>query len=95
MLLGIHINMINCECQCKKINKQYIIMNHEENIKYIKINFHNIPDDKLKSFKQSVKNNLKKQYKLKNPILHEYCLINTIEELNKFIYRKFNIYHIN
>ena len=50
MLLGIHINMINYECQCKKINKQYIIMNHQEIITYIKLNFQNMPDDKIKSF---------------------------------------------
>ena len=58
-------------------------MNHEENTKYIKINFQNMPDDKIKSFKQSVNNNPKKAYKLKNPILHEYCIINTIAELNQ------------
>ena len=68
MLLGIHINMINYECHCKKINKQYIIMNHKEIITYIKLNFQNMPDDKIKSFQQSVKNNLEKPYKLKNPI---------------------------
>ena len=60
-------------------------MNHKEIIKYIKINFKNRLDDKIKSFEQTVKNNLKKPYKLKNPILHEYCIINTIEELNKLL----------
>ena len=58
-------------------------MNHKEIIKYIKINFKNRLDDKIKSFEQTVKNNLKKPYKLKNPILHEYCIINTIVELNQ------------
>ena len=42
-------------------------------------------DDKIKSFENSVRNNLKKPFKLKNPILHEYCIINTIEEFNRLL----------
>ena len=45
---------------------------------YIKNNFKNMLDDKIKSIEQIVINNLKKSYKLKNPTLHEYCIINTI-----------------
>ena len=60
-------------------------MNHEEVLKYIKNNFQNMLDDKIKSFENSVKNNLKKPFKLKNPILHEYCIINTIEEFNRLL----------
>ena len=60
-------------------------MNHEEVIKYIKNNFKNMLDDKIKSFENSVRNNLKKPFKLKNPILHEYCIINTIEEFNRLL----------
>ena len=60
-------------------------MNHEEVIKYIKNNFKNILDDKIKSFENSVRNNLKKPFKLKSPILHEYCIINTIEEFNRLL----------
>ena len=60
-------------------------MNHEEVIKYIKNNFQNMLDDKIKSFENSVRNNLKKPFKLKNPILHEYCIINTIEEFNRLL----------
>ena len=41
-------------------------MNLEEIIKYIKTNFKNMFDEKIKLFEQSVKNNLKKQYKLKD-----------------------------
>ena len=33
-------------------------MNHEEVIKYIKNNFQNMLDDKIKSFENSVRNNL-------------------------------------
>ena len=60
-------------------------MNHEEVIKYIKNNFKNMLDDKIKSFENSVRNNLKKPFKLKSPILHEYCIINTIEEFNRLL----------
>ena len=60
-------------------------MNHEEVIKYIKNNFQNMLDDKIKSFENSVRNNLKKPFKLKNPVLHEYCIINTIEEFNRLL----------
>ena len=60
-------------------------MNHEEVLKYIKNNFQNMLDDKIKSFENSVRNNLKKPFKLKNPILHEYCIINTIEEFNRLL----------
>ena len=60
-------------------------MNHEEVIKYIKNNFENMLDDKIRSFENSVRNNLKKPFKLKSPILHEYCIINTIEEFNRLL----------
>ena len=44
--------------QENEIKQQYIIMNHEEVIKYIKNNFQNMLDDKIKSFENSVRNNL-------------------------------------
>ena len=42
-------------------------------------------DHKIKSLEHPIRSNLKKQYKLKNPILHEYCIINSTEELNKLL----------
>ena len=42
-------------------------------------------EDKIKSIEQSIRSNTKKQYKLKNPILHEHCIINSIEEFNKLL----------
>ena len=60
-------------------------MNHNDVIKYIKSHFKNMLEDKIKSFEQSIRSNIKKQYKLKNPILHEYCIINSIEEFNKLL----------
>ena len=60
-------------------------MNHEYVIKYIKSQFKNILDDKIKSLEHPIRSNLKKQYKLKNAILHEHCIINSIEEFNKLL----------
>ena len=60
-------------------------MNHEYVIKYIKSQFKNMLDDKIKSLEDLIRSNIKKQYKLKNPILHEYCIINSIEEFNKLL----------
>ena len=60
-------------------------MNHNDVIIYIKSQFKNMLDDMIKSLEQPITNNLKKQYKLKNPILHEYCIINSIEEFNRLL----------
>ena len=60
-------------------------MIHEYVIKYIKSQFKNMLDDKIKSLEYPIRSNLKKQYKLKNPILHEHCIINGIEEFNKLL----------
>ena len=60
-------------------------MNHSDVIKHIKSQFKNMLNDKIKSMEQSITNNLKKQYKLKNPILHKHCIIDSIEEFNKLL----------
>ena len=60
-------------------------MSHEYLIKYIKSQFKNMHDDKIKSLERPIRSNLKKQYKLKNPILHEYCIINSIDEFNRLL----------
>ena len=60
-------------------------MNHNNVTKYIKSHFKNMLEDKIKSIEQSIRSNIKKQYKLKNPILHEYCIINSIEEFNRLL----------
>ena len=60
-------------------------MSHEYVIKYIKSQFKNMHDDKIKSLERPIRSNLKKQYKLKNPILHEYCIINSIDEFNRLL----------
>ena len=53
--------------------------------KYIKCHFKIMLEDKIKSTEQSIRSNIKKQYKLKNPILHEYCVINSTEEFNRLL----------
>ena len=58
-------------------------MNHNEIIKYIKTHFKNMVNEKIESIEHAIRTNLKKTYRLKNPILHEYCIINTIEEFNR------------
>ena len=60
-------------------------MNHNDVTKYIKCHFKNMLEDKIKSTEQPIRSNIKKQYKLKNPIFHEYCIINSIEEFNRLL----------
>ena len=60
-------------------------MNHNDVTKYIKSRFKNMLEDKIKSIEQSIRSNNKKQYKLKNPILHKYCIINSIEKFNRLL----------
>ena len=60
-------------------------MNHNDVTKYIKSRFKNMLEDKIKFIEQSIRSNIKKQYKLENPILHEYCIINSIEKFNRLL----------
>ena len=60
-------------------------MNHNDVTKYIKCHFKNMLEDQMKSIEQFIRSNIKKQYKLKNPMLHEYCVINSIEEFNRLL----------
>ena len=60
-------------------------MNNECVNKYIKSQFKTMVDDKIKSLEHPIRNSLKKQYKLKNPISHENCIINSIDEFNKLL----------
>ena len=65
-------------------------MSHTKIIKYIKSHFKNIIDENIKYHEERIKNSivkpivntLKKQYIFTNPILHEYCIINSIEDFN-------------
>ena len=62
-----------------------ITMNHNEVINHIKNNFKNIVTDKVKFIEHAVRTNYKNLCKLKNPKLHEYCIINSIEEFNTLL----------
>ena len=58
-------------------------MNPKDTIKYIKYQLKNMFDEEIESKEHSIAIDLNKKYKLKNPALHEICLVNTIEKLNK------------
>ena len=60
-------------------------MNHVDVIKYIQSHCKIMLEDKVKSIEHVIRSNIKKQYKLKNPILHEYCIIHGIEEFNRLL----------
>ena len=61
-------------------------MNHTKIIKYIKYQFKNMAKDKIKYYEQYICNSLdkliKNQYALKNPVLREYCIIESLNEFN-------------
>ena len=60
-------------------------MSHEKIIKYIKSQFKNIVNDKLKYYEQHICNFISKskdQYTLKNPILRKNCIIDSLKELD-------------
>ena len=60
-------------------------MNHRDTIKYIKYRLKSLFDKELVSMEHYIAIDLNKKYKLKNPALHELCLINTVEKLNKIL----------
>ena len=76
-------------------------MNHTKIIKYIKSHFKNILDENIKFYEQIIKNNYmkpianthtQKKYTLKNPLLYEDCIINSIEDLNRQLSSESNEY---
>ena len=64
-----------------------IIMNHTKIIKYIKSQFKNMVEDKIKHHERYIRNSLNKliknQYTLQNPVLREYCITDSIKEFNR------------
>ena len=59
-------------------------MSHEKIIKYIKSQFKNIFNDKIKYHEQHICNSISKskdQYTLKNPILRKNCIIVFLKNL--------------
>ena len=62
-------------------------MNHTEIIKYIKSQFKNVVDDKIKYHERYIRSSINKliksQYTLKNPLLREYFIIDSLKKINK------------
>ena len=62
-------------------------MNHTEIIKYIKSQFKNVIDDKIKYHERYIRSSpnklIKNQYTLKNPVLREYFIIDSLKKFNK------------
>ena len=62
-------------------------MSHTEIIKYIKSQFKNVIDDKIEYHERYIRSSLNKliknQYILKNPVLREYFIIDSLKEFNK------------
>ena len=63
------------------------MINHTKIIKYIKSQFKNMIDDKIKYHERYICSSLNKlinnQYTLKNAILREYYMIDSLKEFNK------------
>ena len=60
-------------------------MNHRENISDIKHHLKNMFEKEIVSMEHCVAIDLKHKHTLKNPALHEQCLVNTLENLNKLL----------
>ena len=70
-------------------------MIQRDTIKYIKNYFKNIHDEEIIYMEGTIAINLNKKYKLKNPLLHEHCIINTLERLNSILSVEKNEYASN
>ena len=64
-------------------------MNHTDNIKYIKSMLFKTCNKSIQLMKHNIADNLHNKYKLRNPAIHELCLVNSIEKVNKILSDKF------
>ena len=64
-------------------------MNHTDNIKYIKSMLFKTCNKSIQLMKHNIADNLHNKYKLRNPAIHELCLVNSIEKVNKILSYKF------
>ena len=64
-------------------------MNHTDNIKYIKSMLFKTYNKSTQLMKHNIADNLHNQYKLRNPAIHELCLVNSIVKVNKILSDKF------
>ena len=67
-------------------------MNHKENMSHIRYHLKNMFDKEIVSMEHSIAIDLKQKYTLKTRALHEQCLINTLEKLNKLLLLENNKY---
>ena len=64
-------------------------MNRTDNIKYIKSMLFKTCNKSIQLMKHNIADNLHNKYKLRNPAIHELCLVNSIEKVNKILSDKF------
>ena len=64
-------------------------MNHTDNIKYIKSILFKAHNKSTQLMKHNIADNLHNKYKLRNPTLHELCIANSIEKVNKMLSYEF------
>ena len=64
-------------------------MNRTDNIKYNKSILFKIYNKSAQIMKHNIADNFNNKYKLKNPALHEACLFNSIEKINKILSLEF------
>ena len=64
-------------------------MNHTDNIKYIKSMLFKTCNKSIQLMKHNIADNSHNKYKLRNPAIHELCLVNSIEKVNKILSDKF------
>ena len=64
-------------------------MNHTDNIKYIKSILFKTHNKSTQLMKHNIADNLHNKYKLRNPTLHELCIVNSIEKVNKMLSYEF------
>ena len=64
-------------------------MNHTDNIKYIKTILFKTYNKSTQLMKHNIADNLHSKYKSRNPAIHELCLLNSIEKVNKILSYEF------
>ena len=59
------------------------MMNHTDNIEYIKTILFKTYNKSTQLMKHNIADNIHNKYKLRNPAIHELCLINSMDKVNK------------
>ena len=60
-------------------------MNHTDNIKYVKRILFKTYNKSTQLMKHNIAKTLHNKYKLRNPAIHELCLLHSMEKLNKVL----------